>query len=177
MQDDLLFVYRALEAYLGTNEGSTNGSNSDLAGFSDPIISMPPITSALLTNNIAQTTPCYPATAPILISPNNHQTALSPVGGQPTMQLDLVPTQQQCQNATIVAAVVPPQQQNPQTIPANPPNGCVPVDGHVPHQQPTSPPASVTPANGYATLTGNGNIRVPPDGMEDAPQATDIPPV
>lgn len=45
-----------------------------------------------------------------------------------------------------------------------PPNGC-------------ANNSQAGPANGYATLTGNGTVRSPPEGMEDVPLASDIPPV
>lgn len=72
--------------------------------------------------------------------------------------------------------------------PASPSAPFMPTVG-TPPGSPSAPPMPIVgtlpstcangqvPSNGHATLTGNGTVRVPPEGMEDAPQATDFPPV
>ncbi|XP_063603042.1 tyrosine-protein phosphatase 99A-like isoform X3 [Penaeus indicus] len=119
-QDDLLFIYRAMESYTAS-EGSHSGSSNDMAGLHDPVITMPPIT----TVTAAPAMPSAPSPVPL---------------------------------------TSPPQTPSAATLPAisTPPSTC--ANGQV-------------PSNGHATLTGNGTVRVPPEGMEDAPQATEIPPV
>ncbi|XP_064093654.1 tyrosine-protein phosphatase 99A-like isoform X2 [Macrobrachium nipponense] len=116
-QDDILFVYRAMESYTAS-EGSHSGSSSDMAGLNDPVI-MPPVTTITPAPSVPKAASSLPVTSP--------QTPSAPV----------IPV-------------------------ATPASTC--ANGQV-------------PSNGHATLTGNGTIRVPPEGMEDAPQATDIPPV
>nr|XP_053639721.1 tyrosine-protein phosphatase 99A-like [Cherax quadricarinatus] len=121
-QDDILFVYRAMESYIAS-DGSHSGSSSDMAGLNDPIITMPPVTT------IAPLAPVAPKAPP------------SPL-----------------------PITSPPPTPSAPTLPSvsTPPSTC--ANGQV-------------PSNGHATLTGNGTVRVPPEGMEDTPQATDIPPV
>ncbi|KAK8381218.1 hypothetical protein O3P69_008230 [Scylla paramamosain] len=121
-QDDILFIYRAMESYI-ESEGSHSGSSSDMAGLNDPIITMPPVTTI---------TPVAPLTPKAPPSP---------------LPLSTPPS-------TPSAPALP-------TV-STPPSTC--ANGQV-------------PSNGHAMLTGNGTIRVPPEGMEDTPQATEIPPV
>ena len=128
---------------------------------------MPPITAALLPPTLTSPPPAYSPTAPVDVIGNPHPTAQTPNGpSQPQvpMQLDIGgPTQSPtCPVIQPVIATIPPPS-------ANPSNGCVPINGQA--------GVAATPVNGYATLTGNGNIRVPPDGMEDVPQSSDVPPV
>ncbi|KAK4304169.1 hypothetical protein Pmani_023889 [Petrolisthes manimaculis] len=127
-QEDILFIYRALESYLEC-DGSHSGSSSDMAGLSDPVITMQPVTT----------------TATTAISP------LAPIKAPPSP----LPI-------TSSASPPPPISPTAPVIPGTPPPTC--ANGQV-------------PSNGHATLTGNGIVRVPPEGMEDAPQAADIPPV
>lgn len=77
---------------------------------------------------------------------------------------------------TTIAPVAPKAPASPVPItssPASPSAPTLPTVG--------TPPSTCAngqvPSNGHATLTGNGIVRVPPEGMEDTPQATDIPPV
>ncbi|CAL4156072.1 unnamed protein product, partial [Meganyctiphanes norvegica] len=110
-QDDLLFVYRAMESYCAKESTNSSCSSGDMAGFNEPNISMPPIATIPYHTTICPTTE-YMSTSS-------------------TPDILAAPVAQQLTLANSFA------------------------NGQIPY-------------NGNGTLTGNGSVRIPPEGMEDA---------
>ncbi|CAL4125434.1 unnamed protein product, partial [Meganyctiphanes norvegica] len=171
-QEELLYVYRAMESFCSGGGGSNSCSSSDIAGLSEPLVDFqPPIPGTL------------PHHTTLTICPVIEAEMSSPVSGASGDMIGspVVPV------APLVAPVGPPSPGSSVAVATSSPP---------PPQQPVSPVVCDSSsagslcqlqqvngqlsANGHVTgLSGNGAaVRVPPEGMEDAPPPpADVPPV
>lgn len=154
-----------MESHL-VSESNSSDSSSDLAGFSDSAIAMPPITSF---------PPPVPTPISILHQLVQETQKQEQFGAESPADVIMSPADLDPKPVMSPVQALPPQSPSLSSSTPTAPIGDLSPQGQLLAQtgsQAVSPPG---PANGYATLPGSGGLRAPPEGMEDAPLAADVP--